>query len=192
MTENYDTNLDPNLGADADLTPQSAPLPEFVPAESTAEEAFVAAANAIPAVGGPVVVDPYAMYNGTENRVPPTATAVNSPPPPPAAPYGYPAAAYGTRAPFDGFAIAALVCAVGGFFLIPVIGSILGVIFGIIALQRLRLQGTRGKEMAIAGIIVGALGILLTIAGIVLLFAIVNNPTSNIIFDAPIARIIGP
>jgi len=65
----------------------------------------------------------------------------------------------------DGWAIAALACAVAGLIgIAPFIGSILGIIFGILGLNRSNhLVGGTGRGMSIAGIVIGALGLLLAL-----------------------------
>lgn len=91
-----------------------------------------------------------------------------SPPPgygfPPAAPpmgyYGYPPFAVRKT---NALAIASLVCGICGF--IYVVPAILGIVFGVIALQQIRRDETDGRGMAIAGIATGgswlALGVVL-------------------------------
>jgi len=60
----------------------------------------------------------------------------------------------------DGYAIASLCCGIGGLIMVPILGSIAGVVLGIIALNRIKESGQRGKGMAIAGIITGGIGVL--------------------------------
>lgn len=62
--------------------------------------------------------------------------------------------------PTDGFAIASLVCGILGLFLL--FTAIPALVFGIISLGRINRdpQYLRGKGMAIAGIILGGLGVL--------------------------------
>jgi hypothetical protein len=76
----------------------------------------------------------------------------------------------------EGFAIASLVCSIAAFFIIPFLGSILGIIFGSIAHRRIaedpRLQGA---EMARVGIIVGWVGlVLITLLAVVAIWALSN------------------
>ncbi|SOX51954.1 DUF4190 domain-containing protein, partial [Mycobacterium ahvazicum] len=86
------------------------------------------------------------------------------PPPPPAPGYppvpggGYPPAAAGTNS----MAIASLVCSLLGW--LCGIGPILGIIFGIIALGKIKQTGEGGRGLAIAGIAIGAV---LIVVGIV-------------------------
>lgn len=71
-------------------------------------------------------------------------------PPPPPGGYGYPPPqAVGT----NGMAIASLVCSLFGW--ICIIGGILGIIFGFMALGQIRQSGQGGRGMAIAGIVIG-------------------------------------
>ena len=189
MTEEFDfereANLDSVIGADSIVESS------VVPIESTAEEALAAVANAIPAAGGPIVVDPYAVLGTTTaaataagvagapadsqpNLAPAhpgsaphgNAPHVNYGSPYPGAHYGggYPGQPYIARPHTDGFAIAALVCGVAGLLgVAPLIGSILAVVFGVLALQRMGRTGAAGRGMAIAGIVTGGAGFLFSI-----------------------------
>ncbi|MCL6538166.1 MAG: DUF4190 domain-containing protein [Acidothermus sp.] len=74
-------------------------------------------------------------------------------PPPPV--YGHPVPSLAVRKT-DGFAIASLV--LGLFFWFPglaIITGLLALIFGYIALSRIRQSGTAGRGMAIAGVVLG-------------------------------------
>lgn len=171
MTEEFDfereAELDSVVGADSIVESSVLPI------ESTAEEALAAAANAIPAAGGPIVVDPYAVLGTPADSQPyvaPThpgsAPHVNYSAPYPGAHYGggYPGHPYPTRPATDGFAIAALICGVAGMLgFAPLIGSILAVVFGVLALQRIGRTGAGGRGMAIAGIVTGGAGFLFSI-----------------------------
>jgi len=84
---------------------------------------------------------------------------VASPPPPPP-PSGDPWAPQGPR-PTDGFAVASLVTGVLGLGAVPLA-------LGIVALQRVRRSGAAGHGMAVAGVALGAVGLL---AGLVLAVA---------------------
>lgn len=80
--------------------------------------------------------------------------------PPGQQPYPGPPPARGT----DGFAIAALIFGIIG-------GVLLGVIFGIVALRRIRRNGTGGRGLAITGLVLSGLWTLLIVAAVVLAFA---------------------
>jgi hypothetical protein len=74
------------------------------------------------------------------------------------------------------FAIAALVCGIVQFVLgLAIVGNIVcaipAIVFGSIALHQIRTRGERGRGMAIAGLVLGILGVLyfaLVIVGIIL------------------------
>ncbi len=80
--------------------------------------------------------------------------------PPPGYPQqGYPQQGYwpaSARRPNDGLAIASMVL---GIVWIYWVGSILAVIFGHVALRRIARDGKSGRGMAIAGLVLGYLGI---------------------------------
>jgi len=195
MTEEFDNELDNNV--DEMVVEETIIETPVVPIESAPEGSLAAAANAIPALGAPIVVDPYSTqtytaptyapapsattyHGGTQysHHYPAAHPAANVTHPGHYAPYGYPAAPYGhTQVPMDGFAIAALACGVAGLvFLAPVIGSILGIVFGIIALNRVRQTGQRGHGLAVAGIVTGAIGLLF---GLTALFGLLGLAASN-------------
>ncbi|MDF2554259.1 MAG: hypothetical protein K0R60_154, partial [Microbacterium sp.] len=110
---------------------------------------------------------------------------------PPAAPGdgGYPAPAYGTQPPYGAqpsygtqqgygaapytpypsapktntMAIVSLIASIVGFVFLPFIGSLAGVITGHIALRQLKTSGENGRGMALAGTIVGWVGLALSV-----------------------------
>ncbi len=92
---------------------------------------------------------------------PPGGYGYQPPPPPPG--YGYPPSApgYGYLPPpsasTNNMAIASLVSSLLGW--ICGIGPVLGVVFGIIALNQIKQNGQGGRGLALAGIIIGAIGI---------------------------------
>lgn len=81
------------------------------------------------------------------------------PPPPPAPP--------ATAAATNGFAVAALVVSLVSCG----IGSVLGIVFGVIARRQIAERGERGAGMALAGIIIGSVGT--TIMALYLIFTFV-------------------
>lgn len=84
---------------------------------------------------------------------PPYGAAPYGAAPPYGAPYGHePPHHHGT----DGFAIASLVTA---FFCTP-----LGLVFGFVSLSRIKRTGRGGRGLAIAGIVISAVGILAAVA----------------------------
>lgn len=69
---------------------------------------------------------------------------------------GYPDPGYPNYVPYpqrktNGLSVAALVCGIIPFFILPV----LGIIFGAIALNQIKRSGEDGRGMALAGLIVG-------------------------------------
>jgi Domain of unknown function (DUF4190) len=94
------------------------------------------------------------------------------PPPyaPPPAPYGYPPPAYAPQSRTSGFSIAALVL---GILWLYWVGSILALIFGYIAKGQIDRSGgtVTGRGMAIAGIVLGWIGVGTLILFIVLIAA---------------------
>jgi Domain of unknown function (DUF4190) len=69
----------------------------------------------------------------------------------------------------NGMAIASFVCSLVGYSC--GVGLILGVIFGFVALSQIKRSGQNGRGMAIAGIIIGAVPIVI-ILGILIVAAI--------------------
>jgi len=74
-------------------------------------------------------------------------------------------------------AIASLVCSLLGWMFCGV-GPFLGVIFGFMALRRIKQSGERGRGLALAGLIIGALVILLE------LVAVQNGTVSHLVSSA--------
>lgn len=80
-------------------------------------------------------------------------------------PYG----AYGAPAPrTNNFAIAALVTSV---ISLCGLGSIAGIVFGVVALNQIKVSGESGRGMAIAGIVVGAVTLLLSMVFLIAVMA---------------------
>lgn len=114
------------------------------------------------------------------------------PPPPPPAGYGQPVenpygppdqgqyapsaypqqpaygAPYGYAPKTNTLAIFSLIASIVNFIFIPVIGSIVAVITGHMALKQVRTSGEAGRGMALAGTIVGWVGIGLFALGLVI------------------------
>ena len=81
-----------------------------------------------------------------------------------AQPYGQPA--YGEQVPQNKYNALAIVSLVSAFFI-----SLVAVITGHIALSQIKRTGELGRGLAIAGLVLGYLGILATIVGIILVIA---------------------
>ncbi|AEE46352.1 DUF4190 domain-containing protein [Cellulomonas fimi] len=100
---------------------------------------------------------------GTYGAQPPGAPPASGGPPSYAAPapYGVP---FGYGAPItpptEGLATASLATSVGGLLVLGGLPGPVGVGLGIAALRRIRRRGTKGRGMAIAGVVVGAVSTL--------------------------------
>jgi hypothetical protein len=74
----------------------------------------------------------------------------------------------------SGYAIAALVLGIAGFFVFPLIPSILAVVFGTKAKDEIRANPAVGGEgIATAGVILGWVGIAITAVGLVVVLLLV-------------------
>ena len=97
------------------------------------------------------------------------------------APYGaapaYPG--YATGGKTNSLAIVSLVSSLVGIFIIPLIGSIVGIITGHMALGQIKRTGENGRGLALAGTIVGYVGVAFAILGIILFFAWISWFTAN-------------
>lgn len=93
----------------------------------------------------------------------------------------YPSYAPSPAQPTNGFSIAAMVL---GILWVYWIGSILALVFGYIALGQIKRRGGGGKGMAIAGVVLGWVGIAALILVIVLVFAI-SHSTGSKFTDTP-------
>jgi hypothetical protein len=108
------------------------------------------------------------------------STTPPSPPPPPPAP-GQPGGyGYQSTPKTNGLAIASLACSIGGF-LVCGIGFILGVVFGYMAKNQIDQSGgtQQGRGMAIAGIIVGWIGIAIAVVALVVVIVIAAATDDN-------------
>jgi hypothetical protein len=74
-------------------------------------------------------------------------------------PYGWSDAPSGVSAGTNGQAIASLVCAIVGLVLPFLVLNLLGVVLGHVALRRIRTRLQAGRGLAIAGLVIGYVGI---------------------------------
>lgn len=74
-------------------------------------------------------------------------------------PMGYPP----VKRNYNGMAIASLVCAVMGVFVLEIVLGPLAVVLGLVGLQRAR-AGAPNRNIAIAGIVLGAIDVILILA----------------------------
>ncbi|BBY51932.1 hypothetical protein MARA_54000 [Mycolicibacterium arabiense] len=101
---------------------------------------------------------------------PPPPQGGGYPPPPQGGGYP-PPGGFGGGAPTktNTLAIASLVCAVLG--LLCGVGSILGIVLGVVALNQIKQTGENGRGLAQAGIVVGAIFVVLGIVGYAIYFS---------------------
>jgi hypothetical protein len=107
-------------------------------------------------------------------------------------PASQPAPAYGETAPAYGqptgpktntLAIISLVASIAGIVILPIIASIGGVICGHISLGQIKQTGEQGRGMAVAGLIIGYVGIALWIIGGIIFFAVLGAFLANTDFQ---------
>ncbi|WP_256977955.1 DUF4190 domain-containing protein [Microbacterium sp. Yaish 1] len=122
----------------------------------------------------------------------PGQPASGAPVPPPAPPYatppqqqayqpaGYPLPAYGQGGGYqpqktNTLAVVSMIASIVGFiWLLPVIGSVAGVIMGHISLSQIKRTNENGRGMALAGLIVGYAGLALAIVGIIIVASLIG------------------
>lgn len=69
--------------------------------------------------------------------------------------------------PTNGMAVASLVLSICGVvFTLPLIGSVLGIIFGFVAKEQIKKSKEQGDGMALAGILIGGIPLVLGILAI--------------------------
>lgn len=140
------------------------PAPEAPAYGTPAPEAaaYGAPAPGAPAYGAPAYGQPTTSTYGQPAYGTPNAA------------YGY-GGAYGAPARTNVLAIISLVASLIGFVLIlPVVGSLAGVITGHISLKQIKERGERGRGMALAGVIIGYVTlafVILFVIGISILIA---------------------
>jgi uncharacterized membrane protein len=76
----------------------------------------------------------------------------------------------------EGFAIASLASGIAGFFIVPIVGSILAIVFGNMARKRIAADPQlQGAEMARAGTIIGWIGAIFGILFVLFLIIVVSD-----------------
>lgn len=99
---------------------------------------------------------------------PPAYGSYPSAPPAGAQPYGAPAyTPYPAPPKTNTLAIVSLIASLAGIFIVPLIGSIAGVITGHISLGQIKRNGENGRGLALAGTIVGWVGTAFAVLGII-------------------------
>jgi uncharacterized membrane protein len=78
--------------------------------------------------------------------------------------------------PTSGLAVASLVLGVGGLVVLPLIGSILAIIFGYMARRDIRQRPDEisGDGVALAGIVTGWIGVAFAVLGLVVVGAVLG------------------
>ncbi|GAA3902018.1 DUF4190 domain-containing protein [Microbacterium invictum] len=123
-----------------------------------------------PAYGAPPQTPPYAAPGAYQPPAYPGAA-----PQYPGAPQ-YPAYGYGGYPVQKNnvLAIVSMIASILGFiWVLPFIGSLAGAIMGHISLNQLKTSGEKGRGMALAGVIVGWIGVAFAILGVLAFFAFV-------------------
>ncbi|GAA1931854.1 hypothetical protein GCM10009775_24910 [Microbacterium aoyamense] len=149
--------------------------PAYTPPAQPAEPPY----GAGPTYGAPPAGD--AAPSAAPGYGAPAAAPGAYPPPYQAAPPAYGAPAYGAPAPAYGYgyapartntlAIVSLVASIVGFlWILPFIGNLAAVITGHISLKQIKQTGEGGRGMALAGVIVGWVGLaIVVLVGIIFL-----------------------
>jgi len=97
------------------------------------------------------------------------------PQPPQQQPYGY-GAPYGYAPKTNSLAIVSLISGIAAFVVLPFIASIVAVITGHMSLKQLKTNGEAGRGMALAGTILGWVGIglaVLLVVGLIVFWGII-------------------
>src|SRR4051812_43416605 len=113
----------------------------------------------------------------------------NTPPPDP---YGQPPGyGYGAARRTEGLAVASLVLGIAGFVVCPLICSVLAVIFGVQAKNKIRQDPSlQGEGMAQAGFILGIIGLAVgAIFLVIIIIAAANDSSSSSSLGAAIAQL---
>jgi hypothetical protein len=105
----------------------------------------------------------------TQSGGPAEPAALPAPPPRPPAP-PRPAYAVPAAVPTSGLALASLLLGIGGLTILPLLGSILALIFGYMARSDIRQRPgeVSGDGLAVAGIVMGWIAVGLAVAGLLL------------------------
>ena len=104
-------------------------------------------------------------------------------------PYYGPPQAYPGNQRTNGMAIAAMICGIAQFFGFWLLGTIPAVVLGHIARRQIRQTGEQGAGMALAGLILGYVGLALSAIAVILLVVIVAAGTHN---PPPVPAFPGP
>ena len=109
---------------------------------------------------------------------------------PPPDPYG--GQPYGAMRRTEGMAVASLVLGIAGFVVCPLICSVLAIVFGTQAKNRIRQDPTlQGEGMAQAGFILGIIGLAVgVILLVIVILAAANNSSSSSSLGAAVSHLV--
>jgi hypothetical protein len=141
------------------LNPDEMPVgPEVNAAEDTPVEK-------LPEEGEEIVGEPILEEDWDLNPM-----SVKPPSPPPAPSPPSPAYVSASSAPTSGLAIASLLLGIGGLTLLPLLGSILALVFGYMARNDIRKRPGQvsGDGLALAGIVLGWIAVGLSVLGLLI------------------------
>ncbi|KXC06884.1 DUF4190 domain-containing protein [Microbacterium hominis] len=168
-------------------SPDAAATPPVTPPTPAPASAQPAAPGATPtaAAPAPTAAAACAVSHGMRPAPPAYGATTGAPmQPAPGAPPVYGAAApyYGAPAPKTNvLAIISMIAAILGFvWILPFIGSLGGAIMGHISLNQIKKTGEGGRGMALAGVIVGWIGVAIAVIGIAFfLFFVILGATAG-------------
>ncbi len=111
------------------------------------------------------------------------------PPPPPPEPPGPSIRAVSATVPTNGMAIASLILGIAGLTVVPTIGSVLALILGYMAKRDIRQRPTEstGEGLATAGVVMGWIGVVLTVlavCGIIAMFGFCAIASSGASYES--------
>ena len=162
---------DPNVPGKPEGSPESPSTPDLPETAPAAAEPAVPAAPEAPAAPPAA---PAVDFGAAAAPVPP-APAYDAPPAPAygAPTYGAPTYGASTAAKTNVLAIVSLVSSLVGFF--TGIGFLVGVVCGHISLSQIKKTGEQGRGMALAGLIIGYIGIALSVILTIVFFGILAS-----------------
>lgn len=96
-------------------------------------------------------------------------------PQPPVAPLAPPYAQAPQAQSTNSLAVAALILGILGFFMLPIIGSLLGIVLGVLALGQIKQGKGTGRGMALTGLWLGVASLVITTLLFLIVFAAVPS-----------------
>lgn len=120
---------------------------------------------------------PYGQPSGDPAAQPPYGQYPQQPYP--YAQPGYAQPGYAPGPGTDGLAVGALISGIAGLSVVPLIASVVAIVLGIMSLGRIRASGQEGRGMAIAGIVMGAIGVVFLLLAIVALLVFLGVASTH-------------